>query len=513
MADYDPTNLGRAVASLDLDHEFLSKDLESFSVPEKSQLVSGIVDENLKRGRWISIVEMIYKDSSNIGILYDGNRSELEDRILESAQKCPEPFIGETIRTLKDQGKQELLFRLATEVPFDYKILKSLKNSIGDYLSDSEKGEQRTKTLYSALGNTAFKHKNFADALIYFERVGDKEGMGKIFEAAISEEDALSSYSMDFWEEVALVDPAQKGSRLKRLVLTALSKKGERDPWKAFQIFKKYNVSISPKEKSTLYDRATENILASNVKEANDLEFSLLWAKKHTDSDPIEAYKILNRQEPDGEDVLKAAISGIEYKEDSLRREKYGLSLSQISETHLKKILLETKTPFKVRVKIARNLKNEEELKNLSKEAVADKKLDEAYNLWVNGKGDPKDPEMSAIRTKLINKKISSSEYFSLNFKGDSIGAVEYYNSLIKAKNFKEAYEIALDLKDEERTQKTREKILAGDLGEALSFFMSYGVKDEKGIKHVMEKTAETHNVPTELVREIIKKHHPYSEK
>jgi len=136
MADYDPTNLGRAVASLGLDSYFLSRGgLEDFSVPEKSQLVNGIVDENLKRGRWQAVLALIYEGYSNVNMLYDGDRSELEDRILESAQRCREPFLAEkTIKTLKDKGEQELLFRLATEASFDYKTLQSLTNSIGDYL-------------------------------------------------------------------------------------------------------------------------------------------------------------------------------------------------------------------------------------------------------------------------------------------------------------------------------------------------------------------------------------------
>jgi len=512
MADYDPTNLGRAVTSLGLGSYFLSGGgLEGFSVSEKSQLVKGIVDENLKKGRWQVVVDMIYKDPSNIGILYDGDRSELEDRILESAQKCPESFIGETIRTLKNKGEQRLLFRLATEAPFDYETLESLRNSIGDYLSDPEQEEQRTKKLCSILGKAAFKDKKLEVALRYFERVENTEGIEEIFGEVISEKGISDEYSReDILERAALADPTQKERKLRGLVLAALPKKGNINPWKAFQIFKKYDVLLSSGERDMLYDRtAAESISIHDVKEADDSELSLRWAKKHTDSDPREAYIILNKEEPDGEDVLKAASSGIKYSKDFQKEKYYGLSLDKINKAHLKKLL--SKAPFDIRVEIARHLKDEKELKSLSRKALKNEKLYEAYNLWVEGKGNLKDPYISKIRTKLITERISGSEHFLLDFRRDSVGAVEYYDALIKTKNFREAHKIALNLKDEERIQKTREKILGeGDFERALSFFMSYGIKDEKGIKHVMEKTAETHNVPIELVKEMIEKHHPY---
>ena len=190
MADYDPTNLGRAVTSLGLDSDFLSKGgLEGFSVPEKSQLVKGIVDESLKRGRWQAVLAMIYGGFSNVDILYDGDRSKLKNGILESAQRCPGSLTEKTITALKDKGEQEFLFRLATEAPVDYETLGFIGNSIGNYLSDPEQGAQRTKTLSLVLGRAAFKHKNLEEALEYFEETEDIVGIGKIFEEVISGEE------------------------------------------------------------------------------------------------------------------------------------------------------------------------------------------------------------------------------------------------------------------------------------------------------------------------------------
>lgn len=511
MADYDPTNLGRAVTSLGLDFDFLSKDgLESFSVPEKSQLVNGIVDENLKRGRWQAVLAMIYGGFSNVDMLYDGNHSELKDKILKSAQRYPGSLTEKTMGALKDKGEQELLFRLATETPFDYETFEFLTYSIRDYLSDPEQGAQRTKTLNLVRGRASFKHKEFGDALKYFEEEENTEGIGKIFEKVVSGKEISDEYSRgDIGEKAALADPTQKKSRLRGLVLAALPKKGNINPWKAFQIFKKYDVLLSSGERDMLYDRtAAESISIHDVREADDSELSLRWAKKHTDSDPREAYIILNKEEPDEEEVLKAASSGIKYSKDFQKEKYYGLSLDKINKAHLKKLL--PKAPFDIRVEIARHLKDEKELKNLSKEALEDKKLYEAYNLWIDGKGNPEDPDISKVRTKLITRKVSGSEHFFLHFKEDPVGAVEYYDALMNAGNFKEAHEIALDLGDEERAQRTREKILGGDLEKALSFFRCFRdeVKGEKEIEHVAERAAETHNIPTEIVREIITKYH-----
>jgi len=509
MADYDPTNLGRAVASLGLDSEFLSRGgLEDFSVPEKSQLVNGIVDENLKRGRWQAVLAMVYGDFSNVNILYDGNRSKLKDRILESAQKCPGSLTEKTMTILKDKGEQELLFRLATEAPFDYETLGFLTHSIGNYLSDSEQGTQRTKKLNLVLGRAAFEHKNLEEALEYFEKVENTEGIGEIFEAVISGKEISDEYSRgDIGERAALADPTQRESRLKRLVLRAIRKRNI-NPWKAFQIFKKYDVPLSLLEKSILYNRAAERVSIQDVKEANDSELNLRCAKKNIDSNPRDAYPILNKEEPDGEDVLRAAISGIKCE-----KEYHGLSLDKISDAHLKKLL--SKAPFDVRVEIAGYFKDEKALRNLSREALKEGNLDKAYNLWIEGKGNLEDPDISKVRTKLIIGKVSGSERFFLDFRKDPIGAVEYYDALMKAKNVREAYEIALNLKDEERTQRTREKMLEGDLEKTLSFFTDFGgeAKDRKGIELIAEKVAETHNVPTELVREIITKHHRYLRK
>jgi hypothetical protein len=509
MVDYNPANLGRAVTSLGLDFDFLSGGgLEGFSVPEKSQLVNGIVDENLKRGRWQTVLALIYEGYSNVNMLYDGDRSELEDRILESAQRCREPFLAEkTIKTLKDKGEQELLFRLATEASFDYKTLGFITNSIGNYLCAPEQGTKRTKTLSLVLGKAAFKHKKFEDALRHFEEVEDTEGIGKIFEAVISGEEISYHPREDVGKRAALADPTQKESRLKRLVLGAIRKRNI-NPWEAFQIFKKYDVPLSLLEKSILYNRAAEEISIQDVEEADDSELSLRWAKKHTDSDPPEAYSVLNKEEPNGKDVLKAAISGIKSE-----REYDKLSLRQINKAHLKKLLL--KAPFDVRVRIAGHFKDEKTLRNLSKEALKAGNLNEAYNLWVEGKGNPKDPDISKVRTKLITGKVSGSGHWFSNFREDPVGAVEYCDALIKKGDFREAHEIALDLGDEERAQRTREKMLGGDLEKALSFFVGFSgkIEDRKGVEHVADKTAETYNVPTELVKEIIEKHHRHIRK
>ena len=508
MADYDPTNLGRVITSLGLDFDFLSKGgLESFSVPEKSQLVNGIVDESLKRGTWQAVLAMIYGGFSNVDILYDGDHSELKNGILESAQRCPGTLTEKTITALKDKGEQELLFRLATEAPFDYETLGFLKNSIGNYLSDPEQGAQRTKTLSLVLGRAAFKHKNLEDALRYFEEVENTEGIGKIFEEVVSGEEYGYSRG-DIGERAALADPTQKESRLKKLVLAALPKKGNINPWKAFKIFKKYDVPLSLRQRNILYNRAAERVSIQDVKKADDSELSLRCAKKNTDSDPRRAYPILNKEEPDGEDVLRAAISGIKYDGDFQEREYYGLPLNQISKAHLKKLLL--KAPFDIRVKIAGHFKDEKTLRNLSREALKEGNLDKAYNLWVEGKGNLEDLDISKVRTKLITGKVSGSERFFLDFRKDPVGAVEYYNALMNAGGFKEAHEIALNLEDEKRAQRTREKILGGDPEKALLFFRCFRdkVKGEKEIEHVAERAAETHNVPTELVRDIIAKYH-----
>ncbi len=504
MADYDPTNLGRAVTSLGLDSDFLSEGgLEGFSVREKSQLVNGIVDENLKKGRWRAVLAMIYEDFSNVNMLYDGDRSKLRDEILESAKRCPGSLTEKTITALKDKGEQELLFRLATESSFDYRTLRFLEDSMGNYLSDSEQGAQRTKTLGLVLGRAAFECNEVGDALRYFEKVEDTEGIGKIFEEVVSGEEYGYSRE-DIGERAALADPTQKESRLKRLVLAALPKEGNISPWRAFQVFKKNNVSISPEERDTLYNRAAERISIHNVEEADDLELSLRWAKKNKDSNPQEAYPILNKEEPNGKDVLKAAIYGIKCEEDFQRREYYGLPLSQISKVHLKKLL--SKAPFNIRVKIARHFKDEKALRNLSRKAIGLKDFREAYNLWIEGKGNPKDHDISEIRTKLI--KLINTGHCFLNFREDPVGAVEYYDALINAGDFRKAYNVALDLRDEERAQRTREKILEGDLEKALSFFIDFRdkVKDKKGIERIAEKVAETYDVPTELVGEIIAK-------
>jgi hypothetical protein len=239
----------------------------------------------------------------------------------------------------------------------------------------------------------------------------------------------------------------------------------------------------------------------------------LRCAKKNTDSDPRRAYQILNEEEPDGEDVLRAAISGIKFDGDFQKEKYYGLSLDKISKAHLKKLLL--KAPFDVRVKIARHLEDEKALKSLSRKALEDGNLNEAYDLWVEGKGNPKDPDISKVRTKLITGKVSGSGHWFSNFREDPVGAVEYCDALIKKGDFREAHEIALDLGDEERAQRTREKMLGGDLEKALSFFVGFSgkIEDRKGVEHVADKTAETYNVPTELVKEIIEKHHRHIRK
>jgi len=102
------------------------------------------------------------------------------------------------------------------------------------------------------LGKAAFKHKKFQDALRHFEKVENTEGIGKIFEAVVSGEEISYHPREDIGKRAALADPIQKESRLKRLVLAALPRNGNIDPWEAFQIFKKYDVPLSKAEKYTI---------------------------------------------------------------------------------------------------------------------------------------------------------------------------------------------------------------------------------------------------------------------
>lgn len=515
MAEKDLTNLGKALAVLGLEDKFLSNgELSNFPLVERGRIANGIISEKLKLGRWQSVVQMIYGGFGKADALYEGDRDELRDGIVRSAteQSTPTHFGRETLDALSKAEENDLLFRLATANPsLDYDRFDAITLKINpSYFKDPEKGDQRKQKLHKTAADKAIKEGKYFSAFNHFTRVDDYDGIGEVFEAILASADIRSSGEL--LEQIALRDPAQRDMRLKKIVLSSISdeEKGL-NPLVALKLSKKHNVVLSPKEKVALQERVAESTSRYDVesKLSDDLEERLLWAKKHSEEEPRAAYGIFTQQGFDGASVITAIQAGLNTNYQNKER---ALETSEVSETHLKRAY--KTAPFDVKVKIASYLKDSDELQKLSRQAQENGDLNSAYHLWVNGGGSLMGEYIDGIRTALINECIENNLGIpSFLERSDKRGIAEAYDTLMqtnkgkRTENIRHAYEIALDLDDEEMVQRAREEIVAISPEWAIRNFTSQTRgNDEKGLDYVLGVVAIQHGVERVELRRLFRK-------
>jgi len=520
MVDQNVANLGSALTALGLEDKFLSSgELSNFSLVERGRIANGIIAEKLRLGRWEAVVRMIYGEFGKIDVLYDGDRNELRERIVKSAtEHSKSAQLGEeTLEALFEAGENDLIFRLATNVStLNYKDFNAAVRYVSsDYFSDAEQGDQRKIKLHQIAASKAMKEREYDSAFNHLSEIGDIEGIGQVFEATLEDRDRW--HSGELLEKILLSDDSRKDERLKRIVLSSISEKSGLDPLVAFELYKKYGNDLSSQEAKTLQVKLVESLAESasgydiNRIFIDNPEVRLLWAEKHAKDEPRVAYSIFRQQEFDGTSVIVAVQEGLSL--GSYQNEERALSTSEVAEAHLRRAY-ETAS-FDIRVKIASHLKDSGELQRLSKQAQENGALSLAYRLWVTGGGSLEGKYIDRIRTSLIADGINN-RFGSMNFleKSDARGFAEAYDTLmqtdkgVRTDNLRLAYEIALDLRDEERVQRAREEIVATNIEWAIHKFTS-GIRgnDDKGLDYVLGIVASQHRVEQRELKRLVEKY------
>ncbi len=516
MAERDVAHLGNALTALGLEDKFLSNgELSNFPLVERGRIANGIITEKLRLGKWQGVVQMMYGGFGKADALYEGDRNELREGIFKSALEHPKStqFGRETLEALSKAGESDLIFRLATNIPtLNYEDFNAVVSHVdSDYFNDAEQGAQRKQTLHQKAANKAMEEGKYDSAFHHFSEIGDTEGVSQAFDAVLTTEGRYSSGEL--LERIALSDPSQKDERLKRVVLSSISEEKGLNPLAAFQLYKKHCVDLSSDEIEALRGKVAEKASRYDIerKFANDPEERLLWAKKHTKDEPRLAYSIFRQQKLGGMQVIAAVKAGLSL--EMYQNEERALSPSEVSETHLRRAY--KSAPFDVKIKIASHLKDSEELRALSRQAHENGKLDTAYRLWVAGEGNLDEGYIDGIRTALIADGIENHfGYMTALDRSDKKGMAEAYDTLMstdkgrRTDNLRQAYEIALDLRNEERIQRAREEIVAISPEWAIRNFTSQTRgNDERGLDYVLGVVSSQHGIEQGELKRLVQKY------
>ena len=509
------SNLGRALTRLGLEDRFLSNgELSNFPLVERGAIANGIIAEKLRLGRWQSVVNMMYGGFGKADALYEGDRIELRESILNSAREHSDTDYArrEAVEVLAKAGEADLLLRLATVLPdLKYQDFSDMTGRIkSSFFNDPEFGPQRAQILHQTAANKAFSEKKYESAFLHFSEEKDNDGIGRVFDSVLSHEGG--SYSEDLLEKIALSDTEQKDERVKRVVLSSLPDEAKTiKPLTALLLSEKYSVPLSPDEASALHSKVAETVRAYELEKlSTHPQVKLLWAQRHVSDEPKPAYDIFKRQGFEGPEVVLAVQNGLGM--ERYQNEGRALSVSEVSEEHLRRTY--DGAVFDTQIKIATRLKDQDKLQSLSREAHGKKDLSQAYWLWVRGGGKLDDDYINGVRSALIAKSITDhSGHMSFLDKSDTKGMDEAYDALMKTRkgersnNVRGAYDIALELEDEDRAQRAREAMMKINPEWAVNIFTSIHRSDVKGLDYALGVVASEHGVGKEELMNIVKKY------
>lgn len=558
-ATTEPETLARTLVNLGIDSNFLKNgELQQLPRDARGRIVDEIVDQRLSSGRWQGVVEMIFGGLGKADVLYGGSPEDLRRRIVDSVGVSPDQTIDPKVfETLEERGERELLYGIAMAAGSEFSF-NNAERIVSPLFQDPEKGEERKREFHTRAANSYLKGRNYRSALDHFAEIEDSDGVADVFERGFVEL-AGGSLTEEMKRPVldaALYSPEHKDERLKRIILTSLQEEGGITSQRAFDLFREHEVLLTDEERTALYDSAAENFSDYDLTEWKgegwerdrrkveiDPELSLLWAKKHTETDPIESYHIFRRQNYEGPETLTAARSGLEkVLEEPSYREVPHLSPGDVSPEHLRAVYSEV--PIGLRKNIAIILRDQEgfnykeSLQQLSRDAEAEGNLELAYECWSLGSGDEK--RLKGIRARLIKRDIANENegrfpgkpnLFFLDSSLDRPGYIHAIDALIKASPsskapfgfLERAHEFSIVYGAGEQIDTIRRKLVEMDSKAALRVFMGSSylyrrreegeeteMTDPKGFDYALGVIAQEQGTSVEDLRPLIEKYACY---
>jgi hypothetical protein len=516
------SGFGKALTALGLEDKFISNgELANFNLSDRGVIANGIISEKLNRGRWESVIEMMYGGVGKADALYDGDRKQLREDIVKSAVQDPDAYRVDEhlVNILKKAGETELLVDLATKLPLlNYENFNQIEREIPlhDYFEKAENGAEKKKAFLGVKGKLAFKEEKYSEAISCFLDTKNQEGIDNFFELM-----SKSKYPGNFYvssvEEAALSDPLKRDSRLKALVDIVF--RASSKPIEALELQKKYDIDIPPGKMKAIRSKIAKNIERWNLEKSSNNKWGLelSWARQHIQTEPRKAYEIFLNNKHTKRELNSAMFFGLTMTKMS-NNEGKTLSVRDIPSAQLEEFRnFYPSLPFDLKKDIARQLKDKKALMQLSKEAKKVGNLDDSYKLFVEAGGNLQSMYIHEVRSKLIKQIIEKDSGVYKIDSADKIGKTELYNQLIETSNgnerskLSEAYDLARDLNNDKMLSRVRKLMVEFNPAWALMNFKSTTSQktvDTAGVDYLLSEIAESAGVDKNKLEGLVGKYY-----
>jgi len=525
MPETATENLGRAITRLGLEDKFLQNgQLQDYPLAQRAELANQIIAEKLRLGRWPTVVQMMWGGLGKADVLYEGDKNQLRQQILDSVRQHLPLGSPDAIKTLAQKGENDFLFRMATEIPeLSYSDFISTINSMPHtYLEDPQNTDKRN-TIHQIAAEKAMGERRYGNAFYHFRRTGNTQAIDGLFETLFEQVGENRDY-VHLLEQIASDDWQKTGERIKKLLLAFTSGKIRIDADHAFELFDHYRTQFSDKERKAFYNVVAQNLGRHNLKLGfsredrgiSDKQVHLLWAKKHAESEPTTSYGIFTEQKYDGKELRTALIKGLKSPHQNER-----LLTSQVEPEHLRMVYDEM--PFELQAQISRQLEDKTELARLSRVAEAKGELRIAYNLWVDSENGFEGEYMDGLRARLIQaevedhlkRNLGGPSFYFLD-KQDRKGQNDAFNAVMRTgagenrQDFLEsAFNIALSQGDQAMLERVRPQMVATNLKWALGQFRGDWYRegrmtDPAGFEYALGILAEREGIGKDQLRPIV---------
>ncbi len=522
-------NEGRFLSALSLEEQVLADGvLPNSPVMERLSLVKGILTGLLEQGRWQDAVQRVYTDGSIVRGLFDGDWADFRQGVLESAKRKGDGYLSkETVDLLLRHKESSLLYNLITELPVGEGLADDLLEN-----EDLNISKQQRQQAYSSLGQRMLKEKDllgkspkYQQAYRYFVKADDRDAIDLLYQTLFNKirlggVDEAKEVDINLLISMAEFNLEKAPERVEQVVSALLSRPellperwDNRTATQVYELARKYKIPLPPQDKRTLMTVLAKGLAEWDLERLKDPELSLLWAQHHAEKCPSKAYAIFLKQNYEGEEVLTAVKSG-------LTGSQYKLELTAIRKKDLEAAY--SSLPLGVRVAIAADLKDQEKLRELSRELVKKSSpndyhaLTAAYRLWLEGNGKKDDPYFINLRTTLIEKELSGvnpsfpfGPSFTFLDRDDQAGQREAF-ALVLERFPVSAYNLAARIEDETLLQQARQGIVARNPVQALRYFQGEGTsrieKDSVGLELALTALEQKYKIPRQRIEQYLEK-------
>ncbi|MBS3142307.1 hypothetical protein J4464_02880 [Candidatus Woesearchaeota archaeon] len=480
--------LGAALTQLGIEDKFLQNGaLAQFPLAQRGAIAQEIIDEKLRTGDWQTVIRMIYGGFGKADALYDGDHAALRDRIMESALAHPQSFLeASNFDALAHRGQNELLYRLATELPdLTYTDIHDISSRITEeFYADEQHGTERSHTIHTLLARKALDNGNYRDAFTNFAIIHDLDGISLVFDTWIK--GSRSSGDISLLEHIAKADPAHTEERIKQLIFRVDLSYGSASS--VFQLYQRHKPQFTQDEQKRFMDMMAKNLSYYDIdKQGVDPDLQLRWAKEHARSDPKAAYQIMKQLNHRGKKIIDAVNAAIALH---VKDPRGGMHVFEIDPDLCRAVY--DGQPESIQIDIARHLKDSTLLRKHSFTKLEQGDYYMAYRLWIESGGSMSSDELHVIRAKLITESMGRHSRPPLE-RNDIPGHIQAYDAFMEVAQGKpslaeEAYKIALNMNDDERMQRARDMLVASSPTWALNTFREK--HDTKGAQMALNKVA-----------------------